>query len=247
MDNMDLYNLWAPPESPWSVWAKPVLFATMDAYSLERNPYFPNLPTEWTSTLVTATAVIIDLPGEEAVFYGLSLYRKGYQPVPLFNGCPGPSMLVNVTPIVCALVAGADVLVQKNLSTNPPPAFLLDSNRLENSFINDPGRFDNRWFVVPQDMPSADFLKKAGINSILLCSDQIRQDLAHILYRYQKSGIQLKICYPRSGEISSLQVQRPSQFGDLWYRWQLLWGLRRNSTGGFGAVIPTPNSGGGFG
>jgi hypothetical protein len=44
-----------------------------------------------------------------------------------------------------------------------------------------------------------------------------------------------------------LRVNRPSNFKTLWYRALAMMGLRRNSAGGFGSVIPELASGGGFG
>ena len=43
-------------------------------------------------------------------------------------------------------------------ATHAPPAFLLDSDRMK-APAPDPGRFDNRWLVFPQDFPSAAFLR----------------------------------------------------------------------------------------
>jgi hypothetical protein len=42
-------------------------------------------------------------------------------------------------------------------------------------------------------------------------------------------------------------VQRPSSFRNLAYRAFALFGLKRNSAGGFGSIIPVVSAGGGGG
>ncbi len=243
--NEELYALWAKEESPWSTWAKPVLFATMNDNDMNVSPlqFIPN--ASWAPPFNYSIAIILDLPGEESVLTGLSLARSGYQPVPLYNCCKAPGMLVDVTSIVATLAAGGELLSTINLPPYAPPAFLLDSNRLNNSDLRIPGYFDNRWCVVPQDMPSATFLKKKGIQTIILRSAYLKEDLSHILFRYQQEGLKIEISHPLKLDILPINVSRPSLFKSLFYRWQVLLDLRRNSSGGFGAIIPEPSSAGG--
>jgi hypothetical protein len=243
MTNKELYQMWAPDESPWSAWAKPVLFATLTDSEVRPNalPALPELT--WIPKEPGAVAIIIDLPGAESVLTGLALAQWKYRPVPLYNGSQTfGAMVVDTEPIVQALGSGAELLQTLALPPNAPPAFLLDANRLSNSSAAQPGRFDNRWAVIPQDLPSADHLAQAGIKGVFVRTTSIQQDLAHILRRYQEKGLALFILKSEAEQIERLDVPRPSGFHGLWYRLGVFAGLRRNAAGGFGAMIPVPST-----
>lgn len=245
MTNEELYDIWAREDSPWSTWAKPVLFAAMSWSDLDRRESPAVLSVNWAPPADGSIAIIVDLPGEESVAMGLALAKSLYRPVPLYNCCKAPGMLVNVIPIIHGLVTGGAFLASLDLHPLAPPAFLLDSNRLYNSGLRTPGRFDNRWCILPQDMPSAKFLKKMGIETVLLRSASIQDDLSHILFRYQEGGLRILHSHPSKLDIFPLSVRKPSLFKSLSYRSQVLVGLRRNCAGGFGAIIPEPHSTGG--
>lgn len=135
-------------------------------------------------------------------------------------------------------------------SPDAPPAFLLDANRLSPSQPSGPGKYDNRWMVFPQDFPSATFLKSRQILRVLVLQrpPEPASDLAHVLLRWQEAGLELLWTDPAAGHApETLRVQKPSGFRDLSYRAMALLGLRRNSAGGFGSVIPFPSSGSGTG
>lgn len=239
----DLFDLWAPPESPWSVWAKPVLFAGID------NPLDATVPLE--IPVVTnfprpaGKAVVVDVPGSDAVLCGLALARAGYRPVPLFNGSVAPNMLVDMRIIANYLGFGARTLRACSLKADAPPAFLLNADRLDNAAgATKPGRYDNRWCVVPQDMPSAGYLMGEGIKQIIVVSDKVRDDLSHVLCRYQDAGIAILRAPDLATAPMPVTVSKPAFYRSLLYRLQAFSGLRRNSVGGFGAIVPNPSSGG---
>jgi len=256
MKPSELYKLWAPEDSIWSNWAKPVLFA--DHAFDDRKPQ----TTDWRSSNVTwspppdsGTAMVLDLPGADAVWLGLALSQRGFRPVPLYNGVRGPmgivSPLVSVGDIVWALHSVPEILATLQLPEDAPPVFLLDYYRMAGGALADPGRFDNRWSVFPQDFPSANFLLSRGIRSVVLVQGKSvnpHRDLAHVLLRWQEAGIKiLSSGVDDQTPPTPIQVARPSNFRALWYQALVLAGLRRNSTGGFGAVVPEPSSGGGYG
>jgi hypothetical protein len=239
----DCYWAWAPAESPWSAWVKPVLFAG-------------DLPPASTESLALAdvaprvrgvragasdTFVIVDEPGATSVAIGVALAAHGFRPVPLFNGVDGEPALVAVDPIVRALVAGAERVAAATLEPGAPPAFLLDSNRLNGHPA--PRVFDNRWVVVPEDFPSANRLLAAGHRRCVLIGSSNLFDLPHVLLRYQRAGIAL-FALSATGQLVSQQVKRPSFFGAVFARARVMVGLRRSSGGGFGAAIPAPPEGG---
>jgi hypothetical protein len=187
--------------------------------------------------------IVVDLPGKQSVVEGLGLAQSGYRPVPLYNGvvAPNKSSTPSTSEIAAAMFAGAETLRALAIVSTAPPAFLLDSNRMTGTG-RIPGQFDNRWCIFPQDMPSAVFLLKRSIREIIVRSDCIRDDLAHVLLRYQEQGINISLC--NGSEIKLVTVPKPSQFKSLFYRFKIILGLTRNPTGGFGGLIPLRSSGG---
>ena len=161
----------------------------------------------------------------------------------------GGTALVDNDQILAWLILGAETLQRCDLADDAPPAFLLDSRRQPPQMDALPGRFDNRWMVFPQDFPSANFLRARHISKVLLIqSDAQRQpqeDLAHVLRRWQEAGLELSVATPDTvATPQPLTVNRPSRFRSLWYGALAVMGLRRNSAGGFGSVVPQPSSGG---
>lgn len=252
MNSEDTFLAWAPDESPWSRWAKPILFATMPPHiyiQSDANP-LPLPASDWGLSPSRETAVILDLPSETSVHAGIALAQKGWRPVPLFNGCHDGSLDLSSQPIVStttlsrALVSATPLLQQCRLPHDAPPAFLLDSRRLSGASMVSPGHFDNRWCVVPQDMPSANHLAAKGIRRVVVCTSLIMDDLAHILRRYQEARIELQIMHEPLAPPSELNVPRPRFFRSVWHRILVMAGLHRNAAGGFGSLIPIPSASG---
>ena len=233
-ERLEAYKIWAPDGAQWTAWAKPVLFMSVPqevAETMEIPAINWSVPTE-------GTAVVVDLPGSDAVFEGLGLAKVGFRPVPLYNGVLAPSgaipIVFGVKEIVMALFSGAGFLRTLSIPDNAPPVFLLDSQRMKDGKV--PGRYDNRWLVFPQDMPSASYMMNHGISSVVVRSDSISRDLAHILRRYQEKGIQILLC---DGNVTKeVQVSAPSRFRSLFYRFIAICGLTRNAAGGFGGRLP---------
>lgn len=258
---LEAYKAWAPPESPWSLWAKPVLFAPLPPEAamilsrIDRQPaarpgeagdsMAAEAPEcDWLRPSGRKTAIIIDLPGPAGVAAGLAAARAGYRPIPLYNGVRYHSLgpvAVEVESIVEALFAGAEELRRTVLRPEAPPAFLLDANRMRSS-SGTHGIFDNRWSVFPQDLPSAAFLIGRGINELLVRAAGLQDDLAHVLYRYQLAGLKVKLF---DGQfLKDHHVAKPSRFGSLMYRFMVCLGLKPHAGGGFGGLVPMPGEGG---
>jgi hypothetical protein len=246
----DCYAIWAPDGNPWSAWAKPVLFASVPGLPTERPielPPFdvPGLPVTWHQT-----AIILDLRGDESVRVGLALAARGFRPVPLFNGTTGLNPVVATEDLVSALGAGAAILKTLSLAAEARPAFLLDANRRDPSPGSLAGRYDNRWIVLPQDFPSAGYLKSQGISSCTLIQrgpHDPAEDLAHVLLRWQQAGITIRSVELQTRRvIEPLIITPPSSFRRAWYAAIALLGLRRSNVGGFGANIPQHQSRSGF-
>lgn len=257
MDGSQLFDVWAPQDSVWSRWAKPALFTQlppalpatpMPVHSGDFPPEPPDPPAFDAGPIDTWTAFVVDMPGPQSVELGLSLARAGYRPVPLFNTAYHLAAIVPVEPILRKLRDAEPEMRSFVLPADAPPAFLLDAKRLNPSMSPDPGKFDNRWAVFPQDFPSANFLLSHGIRQVIVLQPDSLQgkpqlDLAHVLLRWREAGIELYAQDPDGQNAPGvLQVDRPSSFRSLFYRALTLAGLRRNSAGGFGSIVPVPSS-----
>ena len=244
----ELFETWAPPDRVWSQWAKPVLFANIRAdFATGRTVDWPRLdaPND------QSTALIIDLPREIAVDYGIAAARDAFWPVPLFNCAFGPGAVLDVRELMERLVLGAPELLRANVPLTAPPAFLVDSKRMRPDQPLFPGSFDNRYIILPQDFPSGGFLKAHGITrvvwikqSVVLGLDKTNDDLEHVLRRWQDAAIEIYQMDLTTLRTELVQIGKPSWFRSVFYRAMALAGLRRNSAGGFGGIIPQPSSGG---
>jgi hypothetical protein len=260
MDGSQLFEVWAPRDSVWSKWAKPALFAgtpaalPAPAMPVHAAPEAEAQAVEYGSA-DPWTAILVDMPGPKSVEVGLGLARAGYRPVPMFNTAYHAAAVVPVEPILRKLQEGEPEIRSLILPAEAPPAFLLDSTRLDPPTPVAPGKFDNRWVAFPQDFPSANFLLSRGIRRVVvLQADSLqakpRLDLAHVLLRWKEAGLELYAQDPESAQAPvAMQVDRPSSFRSLFYRGLTLMGLKRNSAGGFGSISPIPSASGrsGFG
>ena len=260
MDSMhdsvqEIYDTWANPLSFWSGWIKPVLFAHLDKqdndFKLQSLKFFlEGIDVSWAPVKGKNIAVIIDLQGAHSLQVGLSLAYKGYQPIPMYNCAPDLHGVVDMREVMNWLANGHRILKELQLPYDGPPAFILDSMRLQGGKPS-PGRYDNRWVVLPQDFPSAAMLSQNKIQSVLVLQEHQNQpadDLRHVLKRWQDSGIEISVTsIAKPSDIQRIQITRPSNYRSIFYKALVLFGLRRNSTGGFGALVPEPSSsGGGF-
>jgi len=197
----------------------------------------------------TSTVLIINLPRETAVEHGLAAARSGFWPVPLFNCADGPAAVLSVRQITDRLLVAGRELASLRLPDNAPPAFLLDSKRMSPDRPLSPGSFDNRYLIFPQDFPSAAFLKTQGILQVLVLRSEHPphqlEDLNHVLLRWRQGGIPIfEVLLENPGDPQPMNITVPSRFRSLFHRMFALSGLRRNSAGGFGGIIPDASSGG---
>jgi hypothetical protein len=251
MSPRELFEAWAPPSSVWSPWAKPVLFAHMEgsrARSLDGLEATPEVDCSWAGSVAAGTALILELPGSESVPIAAALALRGFRPVPLFNTTPGPApVVVEVRPTMAALARYAGAVAASNLSSDAPPAFMLDSLRLKTQGRTE-GAYDNRWAVFEQDFPSANFLHARGIHQVLLVAPTggTEPDLARILSTWRRQGLSL-LFRPDHGtpKIEPLTPRTILNWRLAAFAAMLALGLRRNATGGFGSRIPVASSGGG--
>ncbi len=255
-----IYDAWAPAVSPWSPWAKPVLFTVLPVIPDGSDP-LPPVSVSWAPPADGATALVVNLPGNIGVSAAISLVGRGFRPVPLYNAVPATSSgsllsgfssgqsAVNVLSIARALQAGAERLNRQSLPDAAPPVFLLDHNRAGSGRAPPPNWFDNRSVSFTTDFPSATFLKSKGIHRMVVVQPDhlLAHDLTHTLRRWQDAGLALELLVPGTdGDQSKpLTVAKPSWFGLAFQRVFIAMGLRRHAAGGFGGWVPEPSSGAG--
>lgn len=261
MNKDDYHFIWAPDESPWSRWAKPVLFAQLEPLPTQPEAMEAVVDTSWAPPPGDKVALVLDLPGAESVLVGVALAGRGYRPVPLYNALALPFhepvldpfsgrrvAAVDVLPIVNALKVGALQLAQTQPPPEAPPAFLLHANRHGDGQKMLPDEFDNRSVLFTTDFPSSNFLVSQGIQRALLVQKNRmgpQTDVAHILRRWQDGGIKLQQMQLDSFRHPELMdVPRPSWYGMMFQRVLASFGLRRSHIGGFGAWVPETSGGG---
>jgi hypothetical protein len=251
-----VFRAWAPQESIWSPWVKPVLFASMNFLFPPSRPDPIEVDLSWISEGDGSALYILDLPGAAGVWASPALMKKGLQPIPLYNALPSPLgyipshadeggpivSRVEVVPIVAALWHLAPEIESIRLDPAAQPAFLLDWNRSTGVREVEPGDFDNRSISFPTDFPSANLLLSRNIRRVILVQNegsQPQEDLAHTLRRWQDAGIRIELKALNSlGPPTVCMVQKPSRFRSLWYQILTRLGFRTsNLLGGFGRLI----------
>jgi hypothetical protein len=248
MNPSELYERWAPSDGAWSAWAKPVLFASgvadeeaktawLAARERARGRFTPPRPGE--------IALVLELPGADALAAALECAAVGYRPVPLVNSALGPNAVLANGPTRAGLELAVDELVAVRLRADSPPAFVLDSRRIGGEAK--PRMFDNQWLVFPQDFPSAAVLAARGVRRVVVVQEQAsttQKDLSHVLVRWQRAGLAIeRIDLSSSSHApTALSVSTPSLFGALFCRLISTFALRRNAAGGFGSVVPEVTS-----
>lgn len=194
MNKKEIYKIWAPYNSRWTNWVRPVPFIGIDKtkrighfidYSIPQITYIKCLKRD--------TAIIIDEPGGESVKESIGLAKLGFRPIPIFNGTnpnENTQSIIDNDMIEQLLIWGAYELTKIKLDKDAPPVFLLDSNRLNrykvNRFI-----FDNSWDVYSQDLPTYEKFKSNGIMNIIVKGSKLNKDLTKVLYKHQKNGINI--------------------------------------------------------
>lgn len=194
MTNKDIFKIWAPQNIKWSAWVRPVPFISINSSLKVQEAYDFTIPKiMYINKFCLDTAIIIDISGYESIKEGIALAKIGYRPIPIYNGTDpqdGAMATTNNESIEFGLVWGALELKKIELSNDAPPAFLLDTNRLNQYKMNE-SIFDNSWDIYNQDMPSVEYFLENGITKLIVRGEKIQKDLSKILYKYQLKGIKI--------------------------------------------------------
>jgi len=193
MIGKEIYKIYAPINTKWTEWVRPVPFVAIDCYD-------KNLADNWVERKVVFlkqyeenTAIFIDLPGKESIELGIALAKMGYRPIPLFNGTDGDknaTAIVDTDLIERALINGSEILKNIKLKNDANPVFLLDSYRT-NRYRAKESLFDNSWDIYKHDIPSAQYFLENGITKIIVVGNEIQRDLNKIFLRFQAEGIEI--------------------------------------------------------
>ncbi|WPB74061.1 hypothetical protein KYC5002_34145 [Archangium violaceum] len=143
-----------------------------------------------------ATAVLVDLPGPEAIAFATALAER-FEPVFTFDNWPHP---VGVVPAHLTLAAAVNYQstlreLASRRTLPAPPAFVLDRQRLA-SYNDQEREFDNRYMAR---MPSAEQLRKLGIQHVLYVAPggngqtQELDDLNEDFVVWRTSGLDVKL------------------------------------------------------
>lgn len=193
----EIYKIWAPTGKKWVDWVRPVPFVEMEHFTKGYGSYGTldkgAHRAEYADEAWKDAAFIVDLPGGESVREGIALAKKGYRPIPIFNGTveqKDARATTNNESASLALMQYAKELASIELSDGARPAFLADRNRLQRYRV-DLGIFDNSWDVYHQDLPTAEYFMANNIHKIVVVGQSVARDLAKILRPFQKKGIEI--------------------------------------------------------
>ena len=195
MTGKEVYKIWAPTGSKWTDWVRPVPFVQIDDEDFKvyksRNFSIPKI--NYINEFQKDTAIIVDLPEYYSINEGIALSKIGYRQIPVYNGTAetkGARATVDNHAVETGLIWGAMELEKTELENDAPPVFLVDSNRL-NRYKLDISIFDNSWDLYPQDIPSAEYFLKNGIDKIIIRGNSFNIDLKKILYKHQEKGMKI--------------------------------------------------------
>jgi hypothetical protein len=251
MDKAEVYSIWAPADAVWSPWVKPVVFAWAES-APPAQPGMLGIAQDDLTYLPRATdrsIVIVDLPGALSLLCGLELAKRGFRPVPLYNGIPGPTpesqasldlgedeVAVDVRPIISLIWHNSAWLKNINLPIDAPPTFLLDSKRSPIFIARNTKVFDNRWLLFPEDVPSAEFLHEQTLRRVIIiqAGRRVRSDLRKVLLNWQDQRLALYLLrLPAHGPAVSYMVKGLSDLDEIILIW-LQNGLFGDPKHGFG-------------
>lgn len=78
MTKDEIFAIWAPDNSPWSRWVKPVVFAHLHLATPPVAVVETTGAMGWSPPSTGGMALVLDLPGAEGVVTGLALAGRGY-------------------------------------------------------------------------------------------------------------------------------------------------------------------------
>jgi hypothetical protein len=159
-------------------------------------------------------AVIVDLPGPEAVAFAAGLAGQ-LEPVFLFDNWPHPRGVVK-SHLTLAAAASLWAPLQQaghQRKADAPPAFVLDRARLT-PYVDDAGQFDNRYLAR---LPSAQALKGLGVSEVLYVTPdgdaKESDDLVDDFVAFHGAGIAVKTVAATDFSAAPADEEEPRPLG----------------------------------
>ena len=138
-----------------------------------------------------STAIVVDLPGPEAVAYAAALADVA-DVVLTFDNWPHPNAVVPSHETLGALVYYADEVKEKKAKRkgDGPTLFVMDSNRLAD-YSDASDRFDNRYAVI---LPEPTVIKANGIKTVIYATPDAQRtaeldDLNETFVLYRENDV----------------------------------------------------------
>lgn len=180
-----LNRVWAPSESdPWRPYHKHTLFAAIRVVRPAATPIRGERGTQaekmadafFSKVDLARAAVFVDLPGPESVAWGAALARKGAVPVGTFNSWPHHRGLIKHEQTLGALLYYAEEMSKRPKGAGIP-VFLMDGNRIgRKDFSPSSDVFDNRYFHMVADFPSAAALQARGLTEVFYVARRAEEE-----------------------------------------------------------------------
>jgi hypothetical protein len=212
--SIELARAWQlPAELPWSRYMKQTLVSSVDPMKGKATlPDVRQLEVVGEAEAAAAqlarvglpvdTLWILDLRGAASCAFVSRLSRESKEPIApviTFNNWPATESIVPADESLAGLLAFPPKLPPPE-ARNAHPFFVLDSWRLAYRF-DDPGdgTFDNRYMLMPGDLPDAATLQAQGITRIVyvvedLDDAEVEEDDLHASFRaWQGSGIAIHL------------------------------------------------------
>ncbi len=222
-----LDQAWCRLESPWrpfhkstlitflgepdvANYAKPVYTDTMAQAEREAH-HFSQLLQEMSEKDRNELALFVDVPGVQAVAWGAILARElRVQPILTFNNIPHQRGVLAHEKILGSLLYYGQEMEQLNLPSHVTPVFVSDVQRFA------PGRnvgrdeFDNRYYLVPTDLPSGTQLQAQGIKYLLYITqgDRREQDDLNSYFADLSTGAGIQVTVFDAGAFHDVDVDR---------------------------------------
>lgn len=216
----EIFKIYAPFDSKWTQWVRPVPFIAMDTYNrkaiyswIDRKIFFLDKYEE-------DTAIFIDLSARESIELGIALSRIGYRPIPLFNGTDEQENSYATTDtylVESTLITASSILKNIHLKNDANPVFLLDNTRT-NRYRAKESIFDNSWDLYKQDIPTAEYFKQNNISKIIIVADTIQKDLKKIFLEFQKNGLKF---YLTDGYLPIKEITLKKNFKEIFEKEEL--------------------------
>ncbi|MBK7585973.1 MAG: hypothetical protein IPI67_38030 [Myxococcales bacterium] len=204
------------PTTPLSAVLKPVFTPLMDT-AYRRGKGLARLFEKATPD----TAVLVDLPGPEAVAMAAGM-AEGFEPVATFDNWPHPRGVVpaHLTLGAAAYYQPLFAKAQQRRTLAALPVFVLDRKRLA-QYTDETRQFDNRYVVK---LPPAEAFKKLGVKRLLYvipggAETSELDDLNQDFVEYEKAGIDVKMLAatdltPGTPKVPADEQQKLEQAGE---------------------------------